>query len=336
MVVSFVIVAYNEEKTLPRLLSDLQQQDYPHEKIEVLLIDSMSSDKTRYIMEKFAQEHKDFMSVRVFNNEKKILPCGCNVALQNYTGDAIVRIDAHASIPTDFISKNVSVLESGENVCGGQRPNIIDEDSPWKSTLLVAEQSMFGSSIASYRGSMRQQYVSSIFHGMYRREVYDKVGMYDERLTRTEDNDMSYRIREAGFQIYYDPNIISYQHTRSSLKGMLRQKFLNGYWIGKTMGIQPKCFSFFHLVPFAFILGIILTTVLGIIGLPFLATLMWSVYGLMVLGISLLEIFKRPFSITNLLLPILFLLLHLSYGVGTLKGLIEMPFWVAKLKRKNQ
>lgn len=331
MNISFVVVAYNEEKTLPRLLEDLCKQDYPHEKIEVLLIDSMSADGTWSIMESFAREHTDFLDIQILKNEEKILPCGCNVALRHYTGDAIVRIDAHASIPEDFIKKNVALLQSGEMVCGGMRPNIIDENSPWKRTLLAAEQSMFGSGIASYRNSREKKYVSSVFHGMYRRDVYDKVGLYDERLARTEDNDMSYRIRQAGYQICYDPDIVSYQHTRSTLKTMLRQKYLNGYWIGKTIGINPKCFSPFHFVPFCFVLGILFTTMLVMFGYPFLSQLMWGAYGLLITGISLLEICKAPESITKLALPVLFFLLHISYGVGTLVGLVEMPFWVKRV-----
>ena len=334
MLVSFAVVAYNEEATLPSLLVDLVNQDYPHDQIEVLLIDSMSADRTWAIMEQFAAEDHGFDRVLTLKNPKKILPCGCNLALEHYTGDAIVRIDAHASIPADFISKNVAVLESGEDVSGGQRPNLIDEKSPWKETLLTAEQSMFGSSIAPYRHSTAKSYVSSIFHGMYRREVYDKVGPYNELLTRTEDNDMSYRIRQAGYRMCYSPQIISYQHTRNSLKKMLRQKYLNGYWIGKTMGINPHCFSLFHFVPFAFVLGIILTTVLALCGLPLLAELMWGAYLLLIVGVSLVEFIRKP-SLTNLLLPVLFFLLHVSYGVGTLVGLIEMPGWARKVREKQ-
>lgn len=325
MKLSFVVVAYNEEKTLLRLLEDLQEQDYPHERIEVLLIDSMSSDGTRRIMEDFAASDKSFARVAVLENPQKILPCGCNVALKNYTGDALVRIDAHATIPEDFLSKNVRVLESGEMVCGGRRPNIIDEDTPWKQTLLVAEQALLGSGVASYRNSREKCFVSSVFHGMYRREVYDKVGLYDERLSRTEDNDMSGRIRAAGYRICYDPNIISYQHIRSSLKGMLRQKYLNGYWIGKTMGINPHCFSLFHFVPFAFVCGIVLTAILALLGIGWPAALMWSAYGLLMVGNSVLEISRRPFVPSHLLLPILFLLLHVAYGAGSFAGFLQIP-----------
>ena len=336
MIVSVAVVAYNEEKTLPRLLEDLKKQEYPHEKIEVLLIDSLSSDNTWAIMQAFAASAQGFLRVLLLKNEQKTLPYGCNVALKNYTGDAIVRIDAHASIPADFITKNVKTLQSGEDVCGGARPNIIDNDSGWSRTLLAAEQSMFGSSIASYRCSEQKRYVSSIFHGCYRREVYDKVGLYNGHLTRTEDNDMSYRIRKAGYRICYDPDIVSYQHTRSTLFQMLRQKYLNGYWIGKTMGVNPKCFSIFHFVPFCFVLGIFVTTALSLLGYPFLTALMWSAYGGLILLFSVMEILRKPFSWAKLALPGLFFLLHISYGIGTLVGLVEMPFWVRKIQKQER
>lgn len=334
MLVSFAVVAYNEEATLPRLLEDLTAQDYPHDQIEVLLIDSMSSDHTWEIMQRFAAEDHGFARVAVLKNPKKNIPCGHNVALDNYTGEALVRVDAHASIPADFIAQNVRVLESGEMVCGGRRPNIIDEATPWKETLLTAEQSMFGSSIASYRRSEERMYAKSLFCGMYRREVYDAVGHYNELLPRSEDNDMTYRVRQAGYRLCYDPSIEFYQHTRNSLKKMLRQKYLNGYWIGKTMGINPHCFSLFHFVPFVFVLGIIFTTILALCGLPLLAKLMWGAYLLLIVGVSVAEFIKKP-SVTNLLLPVLFFLLHVSYGVGTLVGLIEMPFWVKKVREKQ-
>ena len=332
MIISFAIVAFNEETYLPELLNDLKQQDYPHSKIEVLLIDSMSTDNTRRIMEDFSAEDNGFLAVKVLENPKKIIPCGHNVALENYTGEALVRIDAHASMPADFISKNVAVLNSGEMASGGRRPNIIDDSTPFKETLISAEQSMFGSGFASYRNSNKKMYTSSLFCGMYKREIYDNVGKYNELLPRSEDNDMTYRIRKAGFKLCYSPDIVFYQHTRNSLPKMLKQKYLNGYWIGKTMGISPKCFSLFHFVPFAFVLAIIFTTVLALLGFTLLSYLMWIAYISLITVMTVAEIIKKP-VITNLLLPFIFFLLHISYGVGTLLGLIVMPFWVKKVKR---
>ena len=99
------------------------------------------------------------------------------------------------------------------------------------------------------------------------------------------------------------------------------------------MGVSPRCFSVFHFVPFAFVLGIILTTVLACLGHPFLSLLMWAAYGVLVVAMTVIELIKKP-KLTNLLLPLIFLFLHLSYGVGTVFGFIVLPFWLHKIKKR--
>ncbi|CUQ42809.1 glycosyl transferase family protein [Clostridium paraputrificum] len=338
MLVSFIIVAYNEEKTIKSLFKDIQNQDYPHEKIEVLLIDGMSTDKTREYMEAFSM-NRSFNRVVVKENFGKTLPCGWNVALNEAKGDVILRVDAHASIPKDFISNNIKCIESGEKICGGYRPNIIDDETPWKKTLLLAETSMFGSSIAPYRRNSEKRYVNSVFHGAYSREVFEKVGGYNELLARTEDNEMHYRMRQAGYNICFDPNIISYQHTRNSLGKMLKQKYLNGYWIGITMGVSPKCFFLYHFVPLLFVIAIVVTTILALSGSTFLFNTMWALYGVLCVIMTVVSIDYKSLDISNFLLPILFFLLHVSYGVGTVVGLVKMPFkfkWNREVDYENE
>lgn len=330
MIISVCVVAYNEEKVLEKLLEDIKSQDYDHEKMEILLIDSMSTDHTRDIMEKFQETEKSFLKISVFSNEKKKLAPGWNIALKNYIGEAIIRIDAHATIPSNFIRKNIEVLESGENVCGGIRPNIIDEHTPWKETLLLAEQSMFGSSIAPYRSGKKKTYVKSVFHGAYRREVFEKIGFYNEDLGRTEDNEIHYRMRKAGFNLCYCPEIVSYQHTRNTLKGMLKQKYGNGYWVVLTLKICPKCLAMYHFVPFAFVGGIVVTSALAVCHHSLLAKLMWSAYICLAILMSFMAVKGKKKCWHQLLLPVLFFLLHISYGIGSVVGIFKLPFWKCK------
>lgn len=138
MIVSVCVVAYNEEKSFRKTLGRYQAQDYDHEKMEVVLIDSMSTDSTKEIMERFQQQMTDFKNVQVLKNPGKKQASGWNVAINNFSGDVMIRVDAHASIPPEFVRKNVEILESGEMVSGGPRPNMIDESTPWKETLLLA------------------------------------------------------------------------------------------------------------------------------------------------------------------------------------------------------
>lgn len=361
MDISIGIVAFNEEKNLSGVFEDILKQSYPHKRIELVLVDSMSEDGTRDLMQKFAAEYaEEFLAIQIMENPGRILSCGWNRAVDAFTTDALVRIDAHSSIPADFVEKNVAALEEGESVVGGARPNIVEEDSPWQDVLLAAESSMFGSSAATFRRGGGKAYVKSLFHGAYRREVFEKAGRFREDLGRTEDNEFNYRVRQHGFRLCLVPEIISYQMIRPSLTKMCRQKFGNGYWVGLTAGVCPGCLSLYHFVPFAFVIGILVTTLLAIFSHPFLAILMWGMYWLLAVIMAVKEttvavqaaaespiaaktsaaretesaepamLYGRRANAGYVLLPVLFFLLHVSYGAGTFIGVVKMPFWRRK------
>lgn len=335
MTVSFCVIAYNEEKALVSLFSDIRNQDYPHENMEVILVNAMSTDNTRKLMEEFSKEDNGFIRVVVLDNPKRKQAAGWNIAIQESKCDIIMRIDAHTMIPKEFVSKNVRCIEGGEFVSGGPRPNIAEEETPWKHTLLLAESSMFGSNIAPYRRDHHKTYVKSVFHGAYRREVFEKAGLFNEELGRTEDNEMHYRITQAGYKICYNPDIVSYQHSRSSWKNMIRQKYGNGYWIGLTLGVCPRCFSLYHFVPLCFVLSIIITGVFALGGAtwPFIALMI--VYMFANIFMSINAVVRQKKYGYYLLLPLIFFSLHVSYGLGTLIGIIKIPFWLRKNKKKK-
>lgn len=333
MTVSFCVIAYNEEKAIQSLFNDIKNQDYPHEKMEIILVNAMSTDKTRKLMEEFAQEDNGFIRVVVEDNVKKIQAAGWNVAIKASRCDIIMRIDAHTMIPKEFVSQNVACIQSGENISGGPRPSIAEEDTPWKHTLLLAEASMFGSSIAPYRKSHHKTYVKSVFHGAYRREVFEKAGMFNENLGRTEDNEMHYRIIKAGYKICYSPHIVSYQHTRNSWPKMIKQKYGNGYWIGLTLGVCPQCFSIYHFVPMCFVLALIVMSFLAIGGMYFPIIALGSVYFVVDVLMAIIAVYKEKKYWQYFLLPFIFLSLHVSYGIGTIIGVLKMPFWKQKIKK---
>lgn len=335
--VSLCVIALNEENFLPRLLQDLYAQTYPHEKTQIVLVDSGSSDKTKALMMRFAEAYsREYMGIKVVDNPKKKQASGWNVAISHAVADVVIRIDAHTHIPANFVVKNMALQCSGEYVTGGVRPCLIENENAWSETLLEAENSMFGSSVNISRRGTQKQYVKTMFHAAYRREVFEKVGCFNETLLRTEDNEMHYRIRQAGYRFCFDPQIVSYQYARSSLKRMVKQKYGNGYWVALTLCVCPGCISIFHLVPLAFVLGIMVTTVLSALGVWQLAALMWGTYGLLAVSMAILSAVRsKRRNGCFVLLPALFLLLHVSYGIGSLMGLIEMPSWLKKVKKRK-
>ena len=341
MRVSLCTIAYNEESVLNGLLRDFRDQNYPHSKIEIIMVDTGSVDRTHEIMEEFRDAGYGFYDVRIYTlrSEKKNQAAAWNVAIENATGDIIIRVDAHSKIPRQFVSRNVFNIKEGEDIVGGGRPNICANPNPWTKTLLAAEESLFGSSVADYRRPAAQkEYHDSLFHAAYRREVFAKVGGFNEDLGRTEDNELHYRIRQAGYKLCCCPEIISFQHTRSTLKRMIQQKYGNGYWIGLTVGVCPGCLSYFHFIPFVFLVALVATLMVwAIAGQPVYFAILSAMYFMFNLVNTVGSfIIKKSLNPLFLILPLLFPILHISYGIGTLIGFIKLPFWKKSLDGSAQ
>lgn len=330
--VSLCVVAYNEEKYLPSLLKDIENQTYSHEYIEVVLIDSASTDNTKKIMEDFKRLNTTFYSVVVADNPKRVQAAGWNVAIKESTCEVLIRLDAHMQVPKDFTTKTMNNISDGEYVAGGCCPSVIENNTKWAQLLLNAENSLFGSSVGASRHSQKKMYIKTLSHAAYRKEIFKQCGGFNEKLLRTEDNEMHYRIRQAGYKLCYDPQIVSYQFARSSLVKNIKQKYGNGYWIGLTLGVCPGCISLYHLIPFAFVLGVIFTSLLALCGIWQLAALMWTLYVLFAVTNTALSIKNDGFNPYSVLMPIVFLCLHTGYGLGTLVGVSKIPFKRESLK----
>ena len=257
--ISFIVVAYNAAQSLDALLGDLLSQTIAPEQLEALLVDSASTDDTAQIMRCFAARAP--FEVKLLKNPKRWLASGINVALRAATGDAVIRLDAHARMPKDFLQKNLDALARGEDIVGGSVCGAPPETA-WEAVTRALDTSRFCGGAAPFRNGGEARYVDTLAYALYRREVYDRVGLYDERLRRTEDNDMHYRMRKAGYRFYFSPDIVSWHAARKTLRGQLSQKWGNGYWIGRTMRIQPRCFAPRHLVPALFVLALIVLALL--------------------------------------------------------------------------
>lgn len=323
MLVSLIIVAYNAEKHLSSILENIIEQNYDHKNIEIILVDSCSTDSTITMMKEFKKDElRNFKRIVVLENPKKTLPCGWNVALKKSNGDIIIRIDAHAIIQSNFISLNVETIKKGENICGGTVTSIIgNNENKFQKTLLIAENSIFGGGTAKFRRNTKESYVNTVAYAAYKRCVFIKVGGYNELLARTEDNEMHYRMKLSGEKFYFNPTIKTKRVSRNTLLQLLKQKYLNGFWIGKTMYVSPKCFSLYHFVPLIFFLSIIVAIVAYFLDFSLLIVAIAVSYFLTSLIFTIMHMLNK-FLLTNFMLPIIFFLFHFCYGLGTFIGLV--------------
>lgn len=328
MTVSLCVIAYNEERLIRGLLDDIAKQDYPHELTELVFVNNGSTDTTLDLFSSFAKINSDFLRVCIRSQEKSNQAHGWNTALSNAMGDVIIRIDAHARIPHNYVSECVREIENGESIVGGGRPCITQQNRPWDNTLLAAEECLFGSSIMGYRRKHdKKEYLSSLFHAAYKRETFAKVGGFNENLGRTEDNELHYRMRKAGFKFACCPNITSNQYIRGSFPAMVKQKYSNGLWVGLTLFVCPGCLSILHFAPFFLVLGMIITSAMAFMGNPLLLILLTLLYLIFDVFISVSALGYNGYNKTKLWLFLMFPVLHIAYGIGTLVGVIYAIPW---------
>ena len=350
MNISIIIPCRNEEKFIGKCLESILTQDYlyPHpipppqvgrEKerggdIEVLVIDGMSEDGTRKNIEKYIKQHS---FIKLLDNPKKITPCALNIGIKNAKGKIILWMSAHNRYEKDYVSKCVKYLNeyNADNV-GGIMVTLPRNETFIGKAIATVLSSPFGVGNSAFRtGTKEPKWVDTVFGGCYRREVFDKIGLFNENLPRGQDMEFNLRLKKAGGKTLLVPEIVSYYYALSDLRSFCRHNFINGVWAilpFKFSKIMPV--SLRHLVPFFFVLSLLGTGILSFFFLSFLRFFLLIVgsYTLANLYFSL-KIALRKKNIKYLfMMPILFAALHLGYGFGSICGAIKL-FLPAK-KRK--
>lgn len=320
IMVSAIIVVRNEEEYIQKSLSSLLNQDYPKENYELLLVDGMSTDRTREIIEETIKEKKETLQIRIFENPKKNLASGWNMAIKEAVGEYVIRIDAHAEARPDFIRKSVETMQKvGDAVCVGGRltTQSIDEKGETISKVL---SSPFGIGNSKFRYSNTAQYVDTVAFGLYKKEIFTQVGYFDESLQRNQDNNMHARIRQAGGKFYFNPEIECTYYSRNKVKKMMKQGFLNGKWNMVVLKQNKSSLSLRHVIPLMFVLSLILLGLLGIIHPIFWYGLVLELVMYFVCAV-IAGICKTRNPLEVLKMMGLFFLLHISYGSGSLTSI---------------
>jgi glycosyltransferase involved in cell wall biosynthesis len=325
--VSVIMPVRNEEDFIRRSLGSVLGQDYPPEKIDVVIVDGMSTDDTRQVIREMA-EQAPRVSVDIYDNPEQIVPPAMNIGIRQAEGDYIVRVDGHCELPPGYIRKAVEVLEreQAQNVGGMQYP--VGETYISRAVALATSSPYFiGNSY--FRFAEKQRYVDTVYLGVYPREIFDVIGMFDEELVRHQDYDLNLRLRNRGYRILYVPELKVRYYPRSSIPSFFKQYFEYGFWKVRVMQKSERAFQLRHFPPTLLVLGLVLGGILSLL-IPWLRALYLlglGAYLALALGSSLLVSFREGEWKYLPVLPILFACIHIGWGAGFWWGVIKWNLW---------
>lgn len=319
-VVSIIIPMRNEESYIGKNIRSLINQDYPKDSYEVIVVDGMSEDGSKKAVQSFSNNSSNII---LLENPDFFTSYALNVGIRKSRGEIIIILGAHSFVEVDFIKKNVETFEKVEADCvGGPIATLGGTYSAKVISLALA--SPFGVGDVLFRYSKKEGYVDTVAFGAYKREVFEMIGLFDEELVRNQDDEFNYRLRRSGAMIFITPQIRSFYYSRATLKKLSKQYFQYGLWKVRVLQKHSKMMRLRQFVPVVFILSVIISLLLSfynksffylfslIIGSHFVCDVLFSSW-----------IAKKHEWKHFLFLPIVFNILHWSYGFGFLMGLFR-------------
>jgi len=324
--ISLIIPCRNEEKYLSRCLDSILNNDYPKEFLEVFIVDGLSGDSSQKIIKDYENR---FSFIHLLLNENKTVPYAMNLGIKNSTGEYIIRLDAHSEIPNDYISKLIfwSKKLTADNIGAIWITDIKNKNLKSNSIKKVLSNKI-GVGNSFFRIGLDQiKEVDTVPFGCYKKNVFEKIGLYNNKLTRNQDIELNKRLKSSGGKIYLLPDLFCTYYARETFWELSKNNYLNGLWNILTVYITKRIYSVSirHFIPLIFLLSIILP-VISMIWNPLFgyAAVVFSVIYILTILTASLKIRDEHSSFYFIFLT--FIILHFSYGFGSLIGLFRINF----------
>jgi succinoglycan biosynthesis protein ExoA len=319
--VSVIMPIRNEEDFIARSLGAVLAQEYPQDRMEVLAVDGMSTDKTRQIVQQIGQQNPH---VSLLDNPQKIAPYALNRGLTAAKGEIIVRVDGHCEIAPDYVHRCVQYLENNE-IGGVGGPLETIGGNPMAQTIAAAMSSPFGVGGSPFRTVQdKTLFVDTVAFPAYRRSTLKAAGPFDEELVRNQDDEYNYRLRKLGFKILLAGDVKAKYYSRGSLSSLWWQYFQYGFWKVRVLQKHPGQMQPRQFVPFLFVSALLISLPLSLLS-PWGRRLLAVIVGIYSAAnlLASLSTAKRHGWQHLTLLPLIYTNLHVGYGLGFLWGLIK-------------
>lgn len=329
--ISIIIASREEERYIAKCLDSLVRQDYGN--FEILVVDGMSEDKTREILKTYEQKYP---FIKLLDNPRKTTPFAFNIGIKNSKGDFVVIMSAHGSYKKDHLSICLKYINKYNiDIVGGVVRIIPSRDTFIAKSIALASSNPFGSGNAYYRtGRLKEpKQADAVAFPCYKKEVFNKIGLFNENLTRSQDMEFNLRLKRAGGKILLVPDIVSYYYPKATFSDFFFHNIEDGIWAVYPFKIGEETLASRHYTPLFFVSSLLITGLLSIFSLVFFSLFLFIIglYFLASLYFSI-KVFLKEKDIRFLfLMPIAFGVRHFGYGLGSVWGLLTM--W--KLKTES-
>jgi cellulose synthase/poly-beta-1,6-N-acetylglucosamine synthase-like glycosyltransferase len=320
MKIKVVIPCRNELGYIGKCLDSLVHCNQTGVELHVWVVDGMSDDGTRPLISEYAARYS---FIKLVDNVRRTTPYALNIGLEPLDYDIGIILGAHAVVDKDFVRHNARVLQEHPEVgcAGGIITNV--HENELSRVISNAMSSPFGVGNAYFRTGGKSGYVDTVAFGAYRREVFERIGFFDEDLVRNQDDEFNYRVIKAGFKIYLDPKIESQYYVRGSFSKLYKQYFQYGYW---KVFVNRKHATITTLRQLAPPLWMLFVSV-GWVGFFIHPVLGYSYVGMILIYLTLAKF--TAIRTAGWQIPMIFklvacyMILHASYGWGYLKGMFH-------------
>ncbi|MHB8499959.1 MAG: glycosyltransferase family 2 protein [Candidatus Acidiferrales bacterium] len=321
--VTVVVPCRNEEKHIGRCLESILANDYPKDRMEILVLDGMSEDRTREIVAGYSERYP---MVRLVDNPKKHIPVAMNIGIREARGERILKMDAHSTYQPEYISRCVQYqdLYDAENT-GGVWKMVPGADTAMARAIVLGLGHRFGSGNANVKvGVDKPTWSDSTAFGCFRKDLFERIGMYDEKLLSSSDLDLNQRICAAGGGILVVPDVVISYMADANLRAFRRHVFADGVWVSYVMKFGKRAWSWRHWIPAVFVLSLVTTFAVSAVnrGFLWLGLGIAGVYAAVNVAVSLQIAIRERDPRYVILLPIVFAVRHFVHGIGTLFGLV--------------
>jgi glycosyltransferase involved in cell wall biosynthesis len=320
---SFVVPVRNEEEYIRACLQSLVNQSWPVKDLEILVVDGRSSDRTREIIEEIRRQHPE---LRCLDNPAGIVPTAMSIGIRAAREDVIIRADGHNVYPPDYAANCLKYLDrTGADNVGGPCVTLPADESFGAMLVASVLSSPFGVGNSKFRTSRAEGFVDTVPFGAFRRKIFDRVGMYNEKLVRNQDNDLNARIRKAGGRIYLTPGLTTSYHPVNSFPGLLKNAWQTSQWHLFTLRENGASLALRHLAPAVFLIILLLLLTASFVSALARSLLIGTMCAYLLAGFyfSLRPGNKRRLAVA-FVQPFASFCFHVAYGAGTILGLIYL------------